>query len=342
MRWLLVVVAVLCTGLRIDPAKADGMLERVRAAGLVRCGVTTSGAGLAVLDADGHWQGFFADFCRAVAAAATGHADQVDFVELNSNNRFQALRDGTVDLVVQGATVTLHRVASQGVAFPAVYMFDGQGFMAHRSLGAQRLSEVGTATVCVIDGTTTRSNLESWIAASGSTLKVRVVGSLEGAVGAFFNHHCDLLTNDRISLFGQRRLYAPNPADYVVFPDVISKEPLAPVVKAGDRVWEQLVAWVLHAQVLAEEKGITASAAAAPTLSGIADPEARRLLGLTPGLGQGFALDDLWARRVIAQVGNYGEVFERHLGTASGLDIGRGPNALWSRGGLLYPPPLGE
>jgi len=344
MRWKILVVLAACAGLLAGPAAAGpdgGTVDRVRAAGLVRCGVTTSGAGLAILDGQGRWQGFFVDFCRAVAAAVTGSADNVDFIEISSTTRFEALREGTVDLIAQGATMTLHRIATQGAAFPAVYMYDGQGFMAHRSLGAQRLSEVGAASVCVIENTTTLRNLEDWIATTGAKLKVRVVGSTEGALGAFFNHHCDLFTNDRVSLFAQRLLYAPNPADYVVFPDVISKEPLAPMVRSGDRVWEQVVAWVLHALVLAEEKGITASRAAFPALGDAADPEARRLLGLTPGLGQGLGLDDLWARRAIAQVGNYGELFDRHLGAGSRLNIDRGPNALWTRGGLLYAPPLG-
>lgn len=347
MRWKFLVVLAACAGLLAGPAAADGpgggTLERVRAAGLVRCGVTTSGAGLAILDAQGRWQGFFADFCRAVAVAATGGADNVDFIEVSTTNRFQALRDGAIDLIAQGTTVTLHRIATQGVAFPAVYMFDGQGFMAHRSLGAQRLSEVGEASVCVIEGTTTLHNLKGWVAAAGAKLTVRAVNSTEGALGAFFNHHCDLFTNDRISLFAQRLLHAPKPADYVVFPEVISKEPLGPVVRAGDRVWEQLVGWVLHALVLAEEKGITAALAAFPQALADegADPETRRLLGLTPGLGEGFGLDDQWARRAIVQIGNYGELFDRHLGPASRLNIDRGPNALWTKGGLLYPPPLG-
>ncbi|WP_431854637.1 amino acid ABC transporter substrate-binding protein [Azospirillum sp.] len=343
MRKILVVLAA-CAGLLAGPAVAGpdgGTVERVRAAGLVRCGVTTSGAGLAMLDTQGRWQGFFVDFCRAVAAAVTGSADNVDFLETSTASRFQALRDGKVDLVADGSTVTLHRLATQGIAFPAVYMFDGQGFMAHRSLGAGRLAEVGAASVCVIEETTTHQNLAGWIAATGAKLTVRTVSTTEGALSAFFNHHCDLLTNDRISLFAQRLQNAPNPADYVVFPEVISKEPVSPTVKAGDRVWERLVAWVLHALVLAEEKGITATRAAFPALGEGADPEARRLLGLTPGLGEGFGLDDLWARRAIAQVGNYGELYERHLGAGSRLNIERGPNALWTRGGLLYAPPLG-
>ena len=340
MRWKAFwVLAALGTALAAArPAAAEGTLDRVRQAGVVRCGVTTSGTGLAAVDAQGHWQGFFVDFCRAMAAAVTGSAGNVDFIETSATNRFQVVRDGNVDVVVDGATWTLHREATQGIDFPAIYMFDGQGFMAHRTLKAQRLSEVRNATVCVIDGTTTVRNLENWIARTGAALTIKKVGTTEGALSAFFNHHCDLFTNDRIGLYAQRLLNAPDEADYVIFPDVISKEPLAPLVKAGDRPWAEVVRWVIHALILAEEKGITAAQAGA---DGGTDAEARRLLGHTPGIGKDLGLDDRWARRAIMQVGNYGEIFERHLGSGSPLKIDRGPNHLWMNGGLLFAPPLG-
>lgn len=341
MRWksFFVLACLACVLAAARPAAAGGVLDRVRADGVVRCGVSTSGAGLAALDAQGRWQGFFVDFCHAVAAAATGSAENVEFIENGTSSRFPALHDGLIDLMADGSTWTLHRTATLGVAFPAIYMHDGQGFMAHRSLGAGHLSEVGNASVCVIEGTTTLRNLLAWITATGARLTVRTVSSTEGALSAFFNHHCDLLTNDRISLYAQRLLNAPNVADYVIFPETISKEPLSPTVKAGDPVWERLVAWVVYALLLAEEKGITAAKAANP--GDMDDPEARRLLGLAPGLGEGFGLDDDWARRAIAQTGHYGELFERHLGAGSRLKIERGPNALWNRGGLLFAPPLG-
>ncbi len=341
MRWkpFLVLTTASVGLLAAGAAAAEGTLERVRATGMVRCGVATSGTGLASVDAQGRWQGFFIDVCRAVAAAATGSIENVDFIETRAANRFRAVREGVIDLTTDGATWTQHREATQGIAFPVVYMFDGQGFMAHRSLGARQLSDVRTASVCVIEGTTTQRNLEAWIAATGTGLTVRTVGSTEGALSAFFNHHCDLFTNDRTSLFAQRLLNAPDAADYEIFPEVISKEPLGPTVRAGDPPWAELVRWVVYALILAEEKGITAAQAAAPPED--LDPEARRLLGVTPGLGQAFGIDDLWARRAIAQVGNYGEIFERHLGSGSRLKIDRGPNALWNKGGLLYVPPLG-
>lgn len=347
MRWgilaMLALLMVILPGMAV-PASAgiasQNTLERVREAGAVRCGVTTSGTGLAALDTQGRWQGFFADFCRALAAAVTGGAENVDFVEVSPRNRFQAIRDGVIDLIADGATWTLGRETTQGVDFPAVYMFDDQGFMAHRSLGAQRLSDVGSATVCVIEGTTTLRNLEGWVARTSSKLTIKTVSTTEGALSAFFNHHCDLFTNDRIGLYAQRLLNAPKASDYVIFPEAIAKEPLSPMVRAGDRTWAAMVRWVMYALLLAEEKGITAAQAA--TLEDSPDPEVRRLLGITPGLGKGMGLDDRWARRAVAQLGHYGEIFDRHLGAASALKIERGFNALWNRGGLMFAPPLGE
>ena len=320
-------------------AQAGGTLERVKQAGVLRCGVATSGTGLAAVDDHGRWQGFFVDMCRAVAAAVTGSADAIEFIEISSQNRFAVLREGGVDVVMDGATWTLHRDAALGVEFPAVYQFDGQGFMAHRSLGATRLADLREGTVCVIRGTTTERNLEHWIAATGRKLAVKTVNSTEGALSAFFNHHCDVLTNDRVSLFAQRLLNAPHTNDYVIFPEVIAKEPLSPMIKSGDAGWYKVVRWVILATILAEEKGITAADAAA--LNHSPDPEVNRLLGLTPGVGAGLGLDDQWAHRVIVRIGNYGEIYDRHLGRSSPLGIERGLNALWNRGGLMYAPPLG-
>ncbi|HYH18651.1 MAG TPA: amino acid ABC transporter substrate-binding protein [Azospirillum sp.] len=320
-------------------AQAGGTLERVKRAGVLRCGVTTSGTGLAAVDDHGRWQGFYVDLCRAVAVAVTGSADAIEFIELNAQRRFTVLHEGGVDVLMDGATWTLHRNAVLDVEFPVVYLFDGQGFMTHRSLGITRLSDLREGTVCVIRGTTTERNLEDWIAVTGRKLAVKTVNSTEGGLSAFFNHHCDVLTNDRISLFAQRLLNAPHANDYVILPEVISKEPLCPTIAPGDAEWYKVVRWVILATVLAEERGVAAADAVA--LNHHADPEVNRLLGLTPGVGAGLGLDDQWAYRVIAQIGNYGEIYDRHLGGSSPLGIERGLNALWNRGGLMYAPPLG-
>ncbi|NYZ13406.1 amino acid ABC transporter substrate-binding protein [Azospirillum sp. RWY-5-1] len=340
--WLLWVVtlAAVLSGPVVSASAAFGdTLERVRERGVLRCGVTTSGVGLAVMDEGGHWKGFFVDLCRAVAAAATGGADNVEYVELSSQNRFKTVEDGSVDVSMEGTTWTLERDMTRPVDFPIIYMYDGQGFMAHRSRGIRSLADIADATVCVIERTTSIRNLEAWQAETGTRLTIRRVQSTEGALSAFFNHHCDLYTNDRIGLFAQRLLNAPNPADYVILPEVISKEPLGPMVRAGDDRWRELVRWVILATIVAEEKGLTE--AKAPMVKDSPDPEVGRLLGLTPGIGTGLGLDDRWALRVISAVGNFGEIFDRNLGAGSRLGIDRGQNALWNRGGLMYAPPLG-
>ncbi|WP_029006803.1 amino acid ABC transporter substrate-binding protein [Azospirillum halopraeferens] len=333
---------LLALALAIGPAftaAARDTLEQVRDRGVLRCGISTSGVGLASVTADGRWQGYFVDMCRAVAAATAGGADNIEILEVSAQNRFDAVRSGAVDVTMDGTTWTLQRDATFGVDFPMVYLYDGQGFMAHRSLGASRLSEVDEASVCVIEGTTTVHNLEKWIDRTGARMTVKRLRSTEGALSAFFNHHCDLLTNDRIGLFAQRLLNAPRVSDYVVFPDVISKEPVGPMVRDGDPRWFELVRWVFFVTLIADEKGITSENH--PTFGDSTDPEVRKLLGLSPGIGAGLGLDDGWALRVIGEVGSFGEIYDRTLGEGSRLRIDRGLNDLWHRGGLFYPPPLG-
>jgi general L-amino acid transport system substrate-binding protein len=319
--------------------QAGDTLERVREEGVLRCGIIPSGVGLSMLDRSGNWQGFLVDMCRAVAAATTGDAGNVVFVEVNANNRFAMVRDGTVDVVMDNTSWTLWRSTTLGVDFPAVYLFDGQGFIIHRSYGARSLAEVKEGTVCVLDGTDALRNLQAWIARTGSRLVIRRLRTLEGAFGAFLNRHCDLLSSDRIGLHGQRMQIAPGSSDYIILPDVISKEAMSPVIRANDRRWFDIVRWVILAMVLAEEKGLTSVSAA--MLRGSNDPDVRHLLGLTPGIGQALGLDDGWAWRVILQVGSYAQVFERNLGSGSSLGIERGQNALWTDGGLHYAPRLG-
>lgn len=323
---------------------AAGTLDRIRDSGVLRCGVIASGPGLAAMDASGRWQGFFADMCRALAAAVTGRADGVAFVELGAENRFGVLRDGGVDVVMEGTGWTLQRESSMGVAFPVVYLYDTQGLMAHKSVGISSLETVHPksqpATVCIVEGTNGVRALEHWIALRGLPLSLKRARSNEGAVGAFFNHHCDLYGADRTALHALRLQQAPNAADYLILPDTIAREPLGPMVRVGDRPWHEIVRWVVLATILAEEKGITARNAATRRTAG--DPETRRLLGGQPGLGYGLGLDDGWGWRVVTQVGNYGEIFERNLGAASALRMERGHNQPWTAGGLLYVPPLGE
>jgi len=318
-----------------------GTLDRVREAGVLRCGVMSSGAGLSAVDDSGRWQGFFIDMCRALAAAVVGDADRVEYVETSAENRFALLRNGEVDVLMSGSTWTLQRDATFGVDFPVVNLFDGQGFIAHRSLGAKGIDDLAkaAASVCVIEQTTTLRNLEDWMARTGARFTLKRVRTTEGALSAFFNHHCDLFTNDRIGLHAQRLLKAPDSSDYVILPDVISKEPLGPMVRVDEKHWFDIVRWVFLATLLAEEKGVTSANAA--EMKDSMDVEVRKLLAVTPGLGRGLGLNDEWGWRVVTQVGNYGEIYDRHLGAGSPLRIERGQNALWTRGGLMYAPPLG-
>ncbi|MCW2242819.1 amino acid ABC transporter substrate-binding protein [Azospirillum canadense] len=326
-------------------ARSD-TLEHVRDIGILRCGLTSSGVGLSAIDSTGQWQGFYTDMCRALAAAVTGNADHVEFIETDSANRVAVLRRGEVDVVMGANTWTLQRDTTLGVSFPVVYLYDGQSFMAHRSLGVASLSDLAKRagapplSVCVGEQTTSIHNLEAWIARTGAQLVVRRTLTATGGTFPFFTHQCDLITNDQIWLHGKRLYGASDSQKYVIFPETFSKEPLGPMVRSDDRRWFDIVRWVFLVTVLAEEKGITATNAQDMRTS--EDMDVRKLLGVNSGLGQGLGLGDAWGWRVVTQVGNYGEIYERHLGQGSPLRIERGLNAQWTQGGLMYAPPLGE
>lgn len=320
-----------------------GTLARVRASGMLRCGVIPSGQGLSTLDEQGWWNGFFPDLCRALAAAVTGSGRNVDFVELNTRSRLAVAAAGGVDVLMASTTWTLKRESEPGLVFPYVALYDGLGLMAHKSAGITTLDMVQDASVCVADGTTTVRNLEDWAKIRGVRLTVRRSPTVDAAATAFFNHHCDLLAADRTALYARRALHAPVPSDYMILPGLLAKEPLSAAIAAGDPVWERVVRWVFFAAVLAEERNITSDDAAFPKPG--TNYETARLLGLTPGfgaaMGADLGLDDQWLRRAIAEAGNYREIFERNLGRNSLLKLERGLNALWTDGGLLFAPPLG-
>jgi general L-amino acid transport system substrate-binding protein len=313
-------------------------LDRIKERGSVQCGVNRTGQGLSTVNAAGEWVGFFVDFCRAVAAATLKAASAVEFVELNQRTRFDATRDGAVDLFSANTTWTLTRDASMGLQFAVTLYYDGQGFIAPASLAAKTLKEVKQATVCVTGNTTTENNLAEYVKVNRLDLKIVTVTSNDTAVSAFLNRRCDLYTTDRLALAGVRAAGTSKPDDYVIFPEIISKEPLGPVVRSDDAAWFAIVKWVAFAMIAAEEKGVASTNLVRMRES--SDPEVRRLLGVDPGLGKALGLDEAWAMRVIEQVGNYGEVFERTLGAGSPLRLERGINALWVNGGLMYAPPL--
>src|SRR5260221_6688079 len=313
-------------------------LDRIKERGSVQCGVNRTGQGLSTVNAAGEWVGFFVDFCRAVAAATLKAASAVEFVELNQRTRFDATRDGAVDLFSANTTWTLTRDASMGLQFVATLYYDGQGFIAPTSLGAKKLKDLKQASVCVTGNTTRESNLAEYIKVNRLDFKITTLTSNDSAVSAFLSRRCDLYTTDRLALAGLRTSGTSKPDDYFVFSEIISKEPLGPVVRSDDVAWFTIVKWVAYAMIAAEEKGIASTNLA--RIRDSSDAEIRRLLGVDPGLGKALGLDEAWAMRVIEQVGNYGEVFDRTLGAGSPLGLERGINALWVNGGLMYAPPL--
>ncbi len=332
-------VCLLSWLLYVPLAWAGSTLDAVKERGFLRCGVQQRGLGLSNVNEAGEWTGFFVDFCRAVAAATVGNATAVEIQVTDSGNRFDVLGSGAIDVLISTSTWTLRRDVSLGLNFIGVLYYDGQGFLAHKSLGAQSLTEVGAATVCVKGGgTTTEKNLAEYIQARNSTMKAIIFQSGDSRNGAFLRRRCDLLTTDSLELVEIRASNVPKPDDYVLLPDLISKEPLGPVVRDDDPQWFDIVKWVIYATIAAEEKGVTSANVAA--MRGSEDPEVRRLLGVDPGLGETLGLDETWAARVIEQVGNYGEIFERNLGKNTPLGLERGLNALWTEGGLMYAPPL--
>lgn len=321
------------------PALAGPTVEAVRERGALRCGVAETSIGLSYVKESGDWAGFFPAYCRAVAAATLGRADAVDFVLTEVGNRFELLQSKTIDVLISTTTWTLRRDTALGLNWAGVLYYDGQGFLAHKSLGVQSLGEIGAATVCVTAaGTTTEKNLSEYIRRKNPKMKSLTFQSLEGRDGAFLRRRCDLLTTETFQLVGFLASRVANPDDYVLLPEIISKEPMGPVVRDDDPQWFDIVKWVIYATIAAEEAGVTSANVAAMRRS--EDPEVRRLLGVDPGLGESLGLDEAWAARVIEQVGNYGEIFEQNLGENTPLGLKRGINALWTDGGLMYAPPL--
>lgn len=318
-------------------AAQTSTLETVRARGAMRCGVTELGQLLSTINVEGRWIGFYSEFCRAIAAATTGSADNVDFVLVAIQDRFKVVRDGDVDVLAEASTWTLAR-DDEGLTFAGNYFMDSQGFLVRRAAGLKGLADMKGRKICVQDNTTSIDNVREVNAVRGLGMDVKAFGTIEGAYAAFFGHQCESLSTDSMILTSMRQLLAPNPDDYLLLPDRISKEPIGPVVRENDSRWEDAVRWTLFAMIAAEELGITQANAAEQRRTGTG--EARRLLGGEPGFGAKLGLSEDWAFNVITQVGNYGEVFERSLGGQSLLKMERGLNDLWSRGGLLWAPPI--
>lgn len=319
-------------------ARAGKTLDGVRQRGEVVCGVNTSAPGFSGTDSKGRWQGLDVDVCRAVAAAVLKDADKVRFVPLNSQQRFAAVQAGEVDILSRNTTWTLTRDASLGLVFTGIDYYDGQGFMVPRRLKIDSARKLGGATVCVQAGTTSEKNVADYFQAHGMKYRSVVFDTAEAITSAFFAGRCQAYTTDMSDLAGARTKVA-NPADYVILPEIISKEPLGPSVRRGDDEWLQIVRWTLFGMIEAEEAGATQGNVDA-LRTGSKDPVVMRLLGSSEDMGALLGLDKEWLYRVVKQVGNYGESFERNLGPKTPVGLPRGANNLWSKGGLMYAPPI--
>jgi len=320
------------------PAQAGPTLDKVKQAGVIGCGVPTGIAGFAAPDSQGHWAGFDVDICRALSAAIFGATDKVRYVPLTAQQRFIALQSGEVDLLSNNTTATLQRDTELGLNFAPVVFYDGQAFLVAKKLGVKSAKELNGATICVQPGTTTELNLADYFRANKMEFKPVVIEKRDEALSAFFSGRCDVFTGDSAALNADRLSQAPTPDDYVILPERISKEPLAPVVRHGDDQWDDIVRWVVYALIEAEERGITTKNVDDMLKS--EDPNVKRMLGVTPGMGKALGLDEKWAYNEIKLVGNYGEIFDRTLGKHTELKFERGLNNLWKNGGLLYAMPI--
>ena len=319
-------------------AYAGKELDAIKARGQLLCGVSTGVAGFAAADSQGKWTGIDVDVCRAVAAAIFGDADKVKFIPTTAQQRFTALQSGEVDLLVRTTTYTLTRDTALGFDFTGINYYDGQGFMVNKKLGVKSAKELNGATVCVQPGTTTELNLADYFRANKMTFKPVVIEKIEETRAAFFAGRCDVFTTDASGLYATRAANAPNPDDYIILPEIISKEPLGPVVRHGDNQFADIVRWAQFAMIEAEEYGITSKNVDEMMKSD--NPVIKRILGVTPGMGKALGVDEKWVYNIVKQVGNYGESFDRNVGMGSPLKIARGQNELWTKGGLQYAPPI--
>src|ERR1700731_499547 len=336
--WLGALAAVGCVlGFGVS-AQAGATLDKVKQAGQISCGVPTGIAGFAAPDSQGHWAGFNVDICRALSAAIFGAADKVKYVPLTAQQRFTALQSGEVDLLSNNTTDTLQRDTQLGLNFGPVVFYDGQGFMVPKKLGLKTAKELNGATICVQPGTTTELNLADYFRGNKMEFKPVVIEKIDEIYAAFFSGRCDVMTGDGSALAAQRIGRASHPADYLAPASRTSKEPLAPVVRHGDEEWHDIVDWVVYAMMEAEEKGITQKNV--DEMAKSEAPDIKRMLGGTPGMGKALGLDEKWAFNAIKLVGNYGEIFDKHLGLGSPLKLERGYNNLWTKGGLIYAMPI--
>jgi len=316
---------------------AAGTLDEVRARGVLVVGVNTGVAGFSIPDEKGVWKGLDVDTAKALAAAIFGDANKVKFVPLSSVQRFPAIQSKEVDVLIRNTTLTLTRETANGLNFAHPNYYDGQAFMVHKKLGLKSAKQLKGATIGVLPGTTTEMNAADYFRKNKMDWKPLLIENNAELNKAFFAGRCDALTNDASSLAAYRTV-APNPDDYIILPDIISKEPLAPAVRHGDDQWFDVVNWTVNAMIEAEELGVTSKNVDEMLKSN--DPQVLRFLGVTPGLGKALGLDEKWAYNIVKQVGNYGEIFDRNVGLKTPLRLERGLNELWTKGGLMYALPF--
>ena len=322
------------------PAFAGKDLDAIKSRGTLVCGVNTGLAGFSAADSQGKWSGLDVDYCRALAAVVLGDANKVRYSPLTAQQRFTALQSGEIDVLSRNTTWTLTRDASLGMHFVGVTFYDGQGFMVPKSLKVTSAKQLKGATICVQSGTTTELNLTDYSRANNLQMKPVVFEKQEAATGAYFAGRCQSYTTDASGLASTRGKEAAKPDDHVILPELISKEPLGPSVRRGDDEFFAIAKWTLNALLEAEEYGITQANADAMKKDS-KNPGVMRLLGSgTEDTGKVLGLDKEWAYRAIKAVGNYGEIFERHVGEKTAIGLPRGTNNLWTNGGLMYAPPV--
>jgi general L-amino acid transport system substrate-binding protein len=320
-------------------AEAGATFDNIKKKAFVQCGVNVSGLpGFATVDAQNNWSGLDIDLCRAVAAAVFGDATKVKYTPLNAKERFTALQSGEIDVLSRNTTWTSSRDSALGLNFPGVNYYDGQGFMAKKALGVNSALELDGASVCVQAGTTTELNLADYFRANNMKYNPVVFENNDEVNKAYEAGRCDVLTTDQSGLYATRVKLA-NTDEHVILPEVISKEPLGPAVRQGDDEWADVVRWTLYAMLQAEEFGITGQNVE-QVKGETKNPDIQRFLGVIEEKGKELGLPNDFAVKVVAQVGNYGESFDRNLGPATPLKIERGLNALWKNGGLMYNPPF--
>jgi general L-amino acid transport system substrate-binding protein len=332
--------AVVCAALVLGVSTAASSaqtLKKVQDRGSLMCGVSQGLPGFSSPDDKGNWTGFDVDVCRAIAAAIFNDASKVKFLPLSAKDRFTALQSGEIDVLARNSTWTSSRDVSLGISFTAVNYYDGQGFIVRKSLKVNSALELNGASICAQTGTTTELNLADYFRANNMKYEITAFVTADETIKAYEAGRCDAFTSDVSQLYAEKLKFS-NANDHVILPEIISKEPLAPAVRRGDDQWLALVKWVQFAMLNAEELGITSKTVDEALKS--TQPEIKRLVGTEGAYGEQLGLTKDWVVRIVKQVGNYGEVFDRNVGTGSKLGISRGLNRLWTKGGIQYAPPI--